>query len=106
MRGYDPGHDVAAAEAAAVQLTLVAGPFTRAERLRRFVQAVETLPDMREAAIVGLEQGMLSLALQYADALPLLERLWALTEFPFAVEQQDEDRLVLRLRDDTDGPAP
>ena len=63
------------------------------------------MPSVVSTGILGLQQRMLSLELQYADPMPLLERLQRLTAFPFEVEQHDRGSIIVRLRDPEDGPA-
>ncbi len=104
MREQDQEFSSAEFEPAAI-VTVVAGPFTRAEQLRRFMQALESLQGVGEVAILALERGMLSLGLQYVDPTPLLVRLQTLTEFPFQVDQHDEQSITVRWPDPTNGPT-
>lgn len=80
-------------------ITLVAGPFTRAEGLRRFVQAIKSIPGVSESRILALKQGMLSLAVTYADAVPLLERLRTMNDFSLEVARRNQASITLGLRD-------
>lgn len=97
MQKRAPGFEDAEADAPAV--TLVAGPFTTAERLRGFVRAVEALPAMCEVCILALKQQWLSLLLLDADATSLLERLLTLADFPFDVEEEQPEAITLLPHD-------
>jgi hypothetical protein len=61
--------------------TVVAGPFTRPDRLRRFIAAIAGIEGVTHVVARRFRLGELSLSLCYSGAAPLASRLAGLAEF-------------------------
>jgi regulator of replication initiation timing len=106
IRAQDPVPTVAeelaaspAEEATDTIHELVAHPFTRFASLGAFQDAVRELTGVRDVRLRHYDHGTLQLKIDYADAVPLAERLLDLPHFLGAVVEDGPRRLELRLAD-------
>ena len=85
---------------------VVAGPFTRAERLRAFLTLVGAIDGVTGLVAERFQQGEVALRLRYAGGPPLADCLAALVGFAPRVEMAGSGmlRLVLEYKSPDDAP--
>ncbi len=83
--------------------TVVAGPFTRADRLRGFIAAVGGIEGVTRLVARRFRGGQLSLSVCYRGTEPLAGRLAALAEFSPRVDAETSVAIWLELGEGRQG---
>lgn len=97
LAGAQPAGKAVEREPATQSIQVVAYPFENFSSVNSFINAIRTLPDVRYVAPRRFRAGTIQLAVDYAGALPLSDRIRGLETFAPQIVNESEDTITVAI---------